>query len=212
MTPIGILGAGELGMALASRLLGTAYEVGIASRHPAAVTAEQIGPYLPGVRALSRTEACQADVVVLAIPLRRFRSLSPDLLAGRVVVDVMNYLPLTDGPLAEFDQDRRTSSEIVQEHLAGSRVVRTLNHIGAREISTDARPAGEEGRRALAVAGDDPQARQLVAHLVDTLGFDPVDAGALANCRAFAPGSRIYHGRWTAAGLRTVLAEELVGQ
>lgn len=206
MTRVAILGAGALGMALAARLLGSTYEVGIATRHPAATTAEQIGLYLPGVRALSRTEAYDADIVVLAIPLRRFRSLPPDRLAGRVVVDVMNHLPQADGALAEFDQDPRTSSEVVQEHFTDSRVVRTLNHIGAREISTDARPAGEQGRRALALAGDDPEARQLVARLVDALGFDPVDAGALANCRAFAPGSRIYHGRWTAEGLRQALA------
>lgn len=207
MTNVGILGAGPLGMALAARLLGTAYRVSIATRHAAAVTAEQVGPYLPGVTAVSRTEAYDADVVVLAIPLRRFRTLPPERLAGRVVVDVMNRLPLTDGPLAEFDEDPRTTSEIVQEHLAGSRVVRTLNHIGARDISTDARPSGEEGRRALAVAGDDPEARRIVARLVDTIGFDPVDAGPLANCRAFDPGSPIYHGRWTAPGLRGALAD-----
>lgn len=207
MTSVGILGAGPLGMALAARLLGTTYQVSIATRHSAAVTAEQVGPYLPGVTAVSRTEVYAADVVVLAIPLRRFATLPPERLAGRVVVDVMNHLPLTDGPLPQFDDDPRTTSEIVQDHLAGSRVVRTLNHIGAREISTDARPPGEEGRRALAVAGDDPEARQIVARLLDTIGFDPVDAGPLANCRAFAPGSPIYHGRWTAPGLRRALAD-----
>ncbi|SDB92511.1 hypothetical protein GA0111570_10932 [Raineyella antarctica] len=206
MTRVGILGAGPLGMAVASRLLGTAYEVGIATRHPAAATAEQIAPYLPGVAALSRAEAYESDIVVLAIPLRRLRAVPADRLAGRVVVDVMNHLPLTDGPLPGFDAGDRTTSEVVQEYLVGARVVRTLNHIGARELSTDSRAAGEEGRRALAVAGDDPRARRMVAELVDTMGFDPVDAGPLANSRAFAPGSVIFHGRWTAEGLREALS------
>lgn len=205
MTGIGILGAGGLGMALAARLLDSGYRVRIASRHPAAATAERIGPYLPGVAAVSRAEAYDNDIVVLAIPLRRFRSLPPELLAGRIVVDVMNYLPLADGHLAEFDADPRTTSEVLQEHLAGARVVRTLNHIGAREISSDWRPVGEDGRRAIAVAADDPEARRTVAALVDAIGFDPVDAGSLANSRAFAPGSPIFHGHWTAAGLRAAL-------
>lgn len=211
MTSVGILGAGTLGMALASRLLGTSYEVSIATRHPARVTAELIAPFLPGVQAVSRAEACTRDIVVVAIPLRRYRTLEPALLAGRVVVDVMNHLPLTDGTWPEFDDDPRSTSEIVQAHLAGAHVVRTLNHIGAREISTDSRPSGEEGRRALAVAGDDPAARRLVADLVDALGFDPVEAGPLANSRVFEPGTRIFHSRWTAAGLRAALAEELAG-
>lgn len=206
MPSVAILGAGALGMALASRLIGTDYDVRIATRRPAAVTAELIGPYLPGVAAVSRAEAYKADIVVLAIPLRRYRSLPPAQLAGRIVVDPMNYLPDLDGALAEFEV--RQSSEVVQAHLAGSAVVRTLNHIGAREISTDSRPSGETDRRALALAGDDPQAREQVAALVDTMGFDPVDAGPLAAARAFAPGTPVYHGRWTAAGLREALARQ----
>lgn len=209
MTSIGILGAGGLGMALAARLLDSGYRVSIASRHPAAATAERIGPYLPGVTAVSRTQAYDQDIVVLAIPLRRFRSLPPERLAGRIVIDVMNYLPLTDGRLAEFDADPRTTSEVLQEYLAEARVVRTLNHIGAREISSDWRPAGEDGRRAIAVAADDPEARRTAAEMVDMIGFDPVDAGPLANSRAFAPGSPIFHGRWTAAGLRAALDRAL---
>lgn len=204
MTSVGILGVGSLGMAVATGVLGTGYELRIAGRRVAA-TAARVGPYLPGVAVVAPAEAYEADIVLLAIPLRRYRDLPPDALAGRVVVDAMNHLPQIDGPLEPFDTDPRTSSEIVQEHLADSAVVRTLNHIGAREIGSDARPSGEEGRRALAVAGDDAEARARVARLVDSLGFDPVDAGPLANNRPFAPGGRIYHGRWTAAGMREAL-------
>lgn len=206
-TTVGILGAGHLGMALASRLLGTGYAVRLATRRPARVTAEQIAPYLPGVAAVSRAEAYDSDIVIAAIPLRRYRSLPAAALRGHIVVDVMNHFPLVDGPIPEFDEDPRSTSEIVQAHLTGAYVVRTLNHIGAREIGTDSRPSGEKGRRALAIASDHPTAAARVGRLVDALGFDPVDAGPLANARAFAPGTPIFHGRWTAEGLRLALAE-----
>ncbi|WP_194793284.1 NADPH-dependent F420 reductase [Raineyella fluvialis] len=208
-TSVGILGAGELGMALASRLLGTEYDVRLATRRPAAATAELIAPFLPGVTAVGRAEAYACDIVIAAIPLRRYRSLPAEALRGRIVVDVMNHRPLVDGPRPEFDEDPRATSEIVQEHLPGAYVVRTLNHIGAREISNDSRPTGEEGRRALAVASDHPAATATVSVLVDALGFDPVDAGPLAHARAFEPGTPIFHGRWTAEGLRSALAEAL---
>ncbi|WOP20188.1 NADPH-dependent F420 reductase [Raineyella sp. LH-20] len=206
-TTVGILGAGHLGMALASRLLGTGYVVRLATRRPASVTAEQIAPFLPGVTAVSRAEAYDSDIVIAAIPLRRYRSLPAEALRGRVVVDVMNHLPLVDGPLPEFDDDPRSTSEIVQAHLAGAHLVRTLNHISAREISTDSRPAGEEGRRALAIASDHPAAAARVGRLVDAMGFDPVEVGPLATARVFAPGTPIFHGRWTAVELRQAVAE-----
>lgn len=196
-------------MAIAARLLGTDYDVRLATRRPARVTAEQIAPFLPGVEAVPRTEAYASDIVIAAIPLRRYRSLPAEPLAGRIVVDVMNYLPLIDGRIPEIDDDPRSTSELVQQHLPGSFVVRTLNHIGAREISTDTRPSGEEGRRALAVASDRPEATARVSALLDAIGFDAVDAGPLANGRLFAPGTPIFHGRWTADGLRTALADAL---
>lgn len=204
MTSVGILGAGALGMAVATGLFGTDYRLRIAGRSVAA-TAARVAAFLPGTAVVPRAEAYAADIVVLAIPLHRYRDLPREALAGRVVVDAMNHLPAVDGPLEPFATDPRTSSEIVQEHLADSSVVRTLNHIGAREIGTDARPSGEPGRRALALAGDDAAARARVARLVDILGFDPVDAGPLANNRPFAPGGRVYHGRWTAPGMRAAL-------
>lgn len=206
---IGILGAGHLGMAIASRLLGTRYVVRLATRRPARVTAEQIAPFLPGVEAVTRPDAYASDIVIAAVPLRRYRSLPAAPLAGRIVVDVMNYLPLVDGRIPEIDADPRSTSELVQQHLPDAYVVRTLNHIGAREISTDSRPTGEEGRRALAVASDHPAATATVSALLDAMGFDAVDAGPLANGRLFAPGTPIFHGRWTADELRTALAGSL---
>ncbi|MBN9620191.1 MAG: NAD(P)-binding domain-containing protein, partial [Actinobacteria bacterium] len=129
-----------------------------------------------------------ADVVVLAMPLHRFLDLDPAPLAGKVVIDAMNYWPPVNGDLPEFDDPDRTSSEVVQDRLPGTRVVKTFNHIGYHELDQDARPRGGPGRRALGVAGDDPAAVALVADLVDAVGFDPVPLTGLAAGRVLQPG------------------------
>jgi hypothetical protein len=129
-------------------------------------------------------------VVVLAIPLHRFGDLSPALLAGKVVVDAMNYWPASDGVLAAFEDGG--SSEIVARRLAGSTVVKALNHIGYHELEDRARPAGAPGRRAAGVAGDDPSAVAAIAGLVDEAGYDPVRLGSLRAGRVLQPGGPVF--------------------
>jgi predicted dinucleotide-binding enzyme len=129
---------------------------------------------------------------VLAVPLRAWRSLPLAQLAGRVVVDVMNYWPPVDGILPEFQTDR-PSSQIVRDGLPPTaRLVKTFNHIGYHDIEELARPAGSPDRVAVAIAGDDPEAVALVAQFVDDLGFDPVPVGDLAASLALQPGSPIF--------------------
>jgi 8-hydroxy-5-deazaflavin:NADPH oxidoreductase len=160
----------------------------------------------PGARAVTAAEAATgSDVVVLSVPMRRYDTLDPALLAGRVVVDAMNYWPETDGHLPVMEGEASTS-EVVQDFLAGARLVKTLNHIGYHELETDHSPAGTPGRRALAVAGDDDDARTLVGEVVDRLGYDVVDAGPLAAGRALEPGAEIFSGRHDAESLRALLA------
>src|SRR5262249_36647108 len=128
---------------------------------------------IPGAQPRWASDAvADADIVVLAIPLYRFGDLDPGLLSGRVVVDAMNYWPASDGVLEAFED--RGSSEIVAQRLAGSAVVKALNHIGYHELEDRARPAGAPDRRAAGVAGDDPAAVAAVAGLIDRIGYDPV--------------------------------------
>jgi predicted dinucleotide-binding enzyme len=68
---------------------------------------------------------------------------------------------------------------LLQAHLPASRVVRAFTTLGAADMSGDGRPEGDPERRALALAGDDQQAKQLVARLYDEFGFDAVDVGGL---------------------------------
>jgi 8-hydroxy-5-deazaflavin:NADPH oxidoreductase len=202
---IGILGAGRVGTAVARQALKAGFEVKIATAKPAAEIALIVDIVTPGAVAVDTAEAAAADLVVVAVPLHKYRTLDPSLLTGKTVIDVMNYWAPTDGEVDDFENDPRTSSEIIQEFLEGSNVVKSLNHIGYHELEEDDQAPGSPDRRALALAGDHDGAKELVAAFIDRLGYDPVDAGPLAAGRAFQPGTEIFNGSHTAEELGALL-------
>lgn len=169
---IGIFGAGKSGIAIARRALAAGYPVRITTSGPAERTALVTGILTPGAVPVDAQHLADgADLVVLAVPLRAWRDLPLARLAGRIVVDVMNYWPPVDGILPEFETDR-PSSAIVRDGLPpDARLVKTLNHIGYHDIEDLTRPAGHPDRVALAVAGDDADAVALVSRFVDDLGL-----------------------------------------
>lgn len=204
---IGILGAGRVGTAVARQALTAGYDVRIATAKPAGDIALLAEIITPGAAAVSAAEAAGADVVVVAVPLHKYRTLDPALLAGRTVIDAMNYWAPIDGAIDEFETER-TSSEVVQAHLPGAVIVKTLNHIGYHDLESDGRTAGSADRRALALAGDNSEAKAVVAGFIDRLGYDTVDAGPLEAGRAFQPGTEIFNGSHTADQLRSALAAD----
>jgi predicted dinucleotide-binding enzyme len=148
--------------------------------------------------------AASSDLVVLAVPMHKFRSVDPATLAGTIVIDTMNYWQPIDGTLDEFAGDPRSSSEVVAEYFAGANLVKTLNHIGYHDLETDARPAGDPERHALAIAGE-ADAASVVAEVIERFGFDAIYAGPLEDGVAFEPGSPVFGGRHTAAELTAEL-------
>ena len=204
-TTIGILGAGRVGTALARQAVKAGYQVRIATTQPAAENALLVDIVTPGAVAVESSQAAASDLVVLAIPLHKYRTLSPSDLAGRIVIDAMNYWAPVDGEFDDFESDARTTSEVVEGFLQHARVVKSLNHIGYHEVEEDDKPAGDEARRALALAGDDAEAKALVSSFIDRLGFDAVDAGPLAAGRAFQPATEIFTGSHTANQLRALI-------
>jgi predicted dinucleotide-binding enzyme len=200
---IGILGAGRVGSAIARTALSAGYTVNIAGSGPAADVALLAEIVVPGARPMSAADAvADADLVIVAVPLHKYRSVSPTMLAGKLVVDTMNYWEPIDGRLADFQTDARSSSEIISEYFSGATVVKTLNHIGYHELETDSHPLGHQQRRALAVAGDDEDAVAAAAGVIDRFGFDAVRSGTLATGAAFEPGTPIFGGRHSADELR----------
>ena len=125
------------------------------------------------------------DIVLVAIPLKNYRSIPVEPLQGKIVLDANNYYPERDGHIAKLDRGEVTTSGLVARHLPKSKIVKVFNAIQAAEIESDARPAGDPDRRALPIAGDDTEAKKLVADLLDQFGFDVVDAGPLVEGKRF---------------------------
>src|SRR5438309_2455042 len=190
---IAVLGAGHVGPVIARVALEAGYHVSIAaSGDPEQIEliAQVLAPGAEPRRAADAVE--EAGMVVLAIPLHKFATLDPSLLDGKLVVDVMNYWPPIDGVQEMFEDHRYGSSEIVQRRLARSTVVKTLNHIGYHELEDDRRPVGSPDRRALGVASDDAGAMDIVADVIERIGYDPVRLGSLSAGRLLQPGGPVF--------------------
>jgi 8-hydroxy-5-deazaflavin:NADPH oxidoreductase len=190
---LAVLGAGHVGPVIARLAIRAGYPVAIATSGDPEDIALITELVIPGAQPRWASDAmADADIVVLAIPLHRFTELDPGLLAGKVVIDAMNYWPASDGVLTAFEDGAGGSSEIVARRLAGSAVVKALNHIGYHELEDRARPAGAPDRRAAGLAGDDPAAIAAVAELTDRLGYDPVRLGGLRAGRVLEPGGPVF--------------------
>lgn len=207
---IGILGAGRVGSAIARVAIAAGYDVAIASSGPAADLELLAEIVTPGARAMdARGAAEHGDIVVVAVPLHKHTTVDAELLRGKVVIDTMNYWEPIDGLLPEFTEAAADggagTSAVVRGHFSGSALVKTLNHIGYHDIELEARPdaaAGDPARRALGIAGDDPEAVAAVASFIDGIGFDAVPTGPLASGVLFQPGSALFGARHTAPELR----------
>ena len=188
---LAVLGAGHVGPVIARLAIKAGYPVGIATSGDPENLALITELMIPGAQPRwARDAIAEADVVVLAMPLHRFDEIDPSLLNGKLVVDAINYWPATEGVLEAFEYGG--SSEIVARRLAGSVVVKAVNHIGYHELEGRARPAGAPDRRAAGVAGDDPPAVATIAGLIDRIGYDPVRLGSLRAGRVLEPGGPVF--------------------
>jgi predicted dinucleotide-binding enzyme len=209
--PIAVLGAGKVGTILARLALDAGYDVYIAGSAEPERISMIVDVIAPGAIPTTATDAAHhGNLVVLAVPLARIHTVPAHALHGKTVVDAMNYWPPVDGRLDEFEDGARATSEIVRDILGVNRLVKTFSHMGYHELEAFARPGQKTGRKALAVAGDTPDAVTEVSHLVDAMGFDPVYAGSLAASRRLEPGSDLFGAVLTGASMLSALAREPV--
>jgi len=207
MTTIGIIGAGHIGSAVAEALAGLGYDIVIAnSRGPETLDAlvTRLGPRVTASTATGAAEA--ADIAVVTVPLKAVNDIPVAPLAGKIVLDTNNYYFERDGHIEALDRGETTTSQLLQDHLPDSKVVKAFNQIRAAEILTAGAPAGSPDRRALGTASDDDDAIAFVTDLYDRLGFDTVSAGPLSESWRLERDRPAYVTRQNAEELRANLA------
>jgi predicted dinucleotide-binding enzyme len=178
MTSIGIIGAGNIGRAIATALAAKDIAAVIANSRGPETLAALVADLGPSLRAGTPAEAAAQDIVFVAVNWSKL----PGALAGlpewggRIVVDANNPI---EAPLFKpVPLGDRSSSEVVAGLVPGARVVKAFNHLQPHLLSGD--PSSDGGKRVLFYSGDDADAKAQVAALVDHLGFFGIDLGSLA--------------------------------
>ncbi|MCI1017199.1 NAD(P)-binding domain-containing protein [Microbacterium sp. C5A9] len=207
MTTLGIIGAGHIGSQVARVAVANGYDVVIANSRGPETLADLVSELGSRARAATAAEAAEAgDAVVVTVPLGRIGELPVEPLAGKIVLDTNNYYFERDGHIEALDKGETTTSELLQEQLPTSRIAKAFNHIFAADITTDGAPAGTPNRRALATAGDDPEAVAFVTRFYDEAGFDTVNVGPLSESWRVERGRPAYVVRQNAEELEANLA------
>ena len=181
MTTIGIIGAGNIGSQIARKAVENGYDVVISNSRGPETLADLVAELGPKATAGSAIQAADAaDIAVVTVPLKAYRDVPVEPLAGKIVIDTNNYYFERDGHIPELDEGTVTVSGMLQDHLPTSRVAKGFNHIMAADITSDSYPAGDPRRRALATSSDFADAADFVTKLYDEFGFDSVNIGPLA--------------------------------
>ncbi len=181
MTTIGIIGAGHIGSQVARAAIAVGYDVVISNSRGPESLSELVSELGDKARAATPAEAAAAaDFAVVTVPLRAYRDVPVEPLAGKIVIDTNNYYFERDGHIAALDAGEQTTSGLLQEHLPTSVVVKGFNHIAAADITTDTAPAGAPNRRALGTSSDSPEGVAFVTSFYNELGFDTVDVSPLS--------------------------------
>ena len=205
---LGIVGAGKFGTTLARAAVAAGYDVAISASGSPDEIALTVEVLAPGARTATTEDVVRhADIIVLAVPTHRFRELSPDLFAGKILVDAMNYWEPVDGDDPELTSAPDGTSEVVQERFPSARVVKSLNQLGYHQVEETRRASGAPDRIAMGAAGDDRLAVRTVMRLVDRLGFDPVDAGPLKNGVVLEPDGSPIATTYSAAELSELVSK-----
>lgn len=198
---IGIIGAGYIGSIAARLFVNAGHQVAISnSRGP-----ETLDPLVAELGDNSTAATCEqardfGDVVFVSIPFGRYKELPSNGWEGKIVIDSNNYYPDRDGRFAELESGETTSSELLEAHLPGARIVKGFNTIWFEHLKTQGNAELPlEARRAIFIAGDDSEAKAAVAKLIEDIGFAAVDTGFLSEGgRSQQPGAPIYNSILTA--------------
>jgi predicted dinucleotide-binding enzyme len=189
---IGVIGSGRIGGTVGGLWVKSGHPVLFSSRHPESLKAlvDALGPL---ARAGTVADAIAfSDVLFLATPYKALPELgqeNPGAWRGKIVLDATNAIVPKDGAMADEAQ-RNGIGITTSKYLAGARVVRAFNFMGATNFAREHHREGE--RIAVPIAGDDPAALRVAEQLVRDAGFEPVVVGPLASADKFAPGGPLF--------------------
>lgn len=204
---IAILGSGRIGAVAARLFVAAGHEIAIANSRGPESLRDLVGELGPKAHALTITDAARfGDVVLLAVPWHMEEALPPaEVLRGKIVMDAMNPYNPAGG---FFDLGDSTSSEIVLRRMPKARLVKAFNTIYYEHLATRGRnDVPLEDRHAIYIAGDDPEAKEIVAGLIREIGFAPVDTGSLREGgRLQQPESAIYNETYSAREAAKIIA------
>jgi len=193
---IGIVGSGNIGANAARLFVRAGHEVALSNSRGGEGLEKLVAELGNKAKATTIEQAAHfGELVLIAIPFGKFKTLPEDSFKGKVVIDAGNYYPERDGKFAELDSDQTTSSELMSAHLKEARLVKAFNTIYFKHLATQGNPSLPlEDRRAIFIAGDDSGAKEIVAKLIEELGFAAVDTGFLhEGGRSQQPGTAIYN-------------------
>jgi predicted dinucleotide-binding enzyme len=199
---IGVIGAGNIGANAARLFVRADHQVAISnSRGPQ--TLETLVEELGDNATAATVEQARdfGDIVFISIPLGKYTDLPTNGWEDKIVIDSNNYYPERDNNIPDLDSGATTSSELLLQHLPGARIVKGFNTIWFEHLRSQGNvELPLDDRRAIFIAGDDSDAKAVVAKLIEDIGFAAVDTGFLAaGGRTQQPGTVIYNKELTAA-------------
>ena len=199
---IGVIGAGNIGSNAARLFVKAGHQVVISnSRGPQ--TLQDLVEELGDNATAGTVEQARdfGDIVFISIPLGKYTDLPVNGWEGKVVIDSNNYYPERDGQIFAIDSGETTSSELLLRHLPDARIVKGFNTIWFEHLKSQGNTdLPLEERRAIFIAGDDSDAKAIVAKLIEEIGFAAVDTGFLTDGgRSQQPGTPIHNKELTAA-------------
>ena len=196
----GIIGAGNIGQAVARHLIKAGHSVILSNSKGPESVRQIVNALGAGATAGSVSDAIKADIIILALPWTQVATLTKLTdWTNRIVIDATNHF-ITYAPDFQLaNLEGRSSSEIVAEHLPGARIVKAFNTLYFKILGANPQEAG--GRRVLFISGDDVASKTEVGEIIETLGFAAIDLGNLAN------GSKLQQAKGSLATLNLVKLE-----
>ncbi|WLQ32655.1 NAD(P)-binding domain-containing protein [Streptomyces castrisilvae] len=193
MSTLGIIGSGVMGTVIARLAVGNGIPVVMSNSRGPESLAGLVADLGPLATAGTVEQASRAgEFVVMALPVTDYRSVPAAPLRGRTLLDTSNYYPIRDGRIEELDSEKLTTSELIQQHFDGVHLVKAFSGILAHHITQLARPSGHPERSAVGIAGNDASAKTGASALINTIGFDTVDVGSLADSWRIEPETSAY--------------------